>query len=184
MILKKTIFILIAGMVLSACGVVKRGTVPWEEEPDAEPTRRGPVSASTPTVYEDNSGSQNEKEIQEALDLAYNDWKGVPYLFGGSGYSGIDCSAFMQVVFEDYFFKMLPRTTTEQLSVGRQVKKAEIQTGDMVFFKTGPNDYHVGVMVDHEQFLHASTSSGVIISTLSNDYWQETYLTTRRILDE
>ncbi|MEX2364637.1 MAG: NlpC/P60 family protein, partial [Balneolaceae bacterium] len=144
--------------------------------------REQPGSTSVAENFVEEVDSQRVKEIKESLQLAYNDWKGVPYLFGGSGYSGIDCSAFMQVVFEDYFSKILPRTTGEQINIGSGVKASEIKTGDLVFFKTGARTFHVGVMVNEEQFLHASTSSGVIISTLNHEYWQSSYLTTRRVL--
>ncbi len=52
----------------------------------------------------------------------------------------------------------------------------------MVFFKTGRNTFHVGVMINTEQFMHASTSSGVIISNIQNRYWADAYLTARRVL--
>ncbi|MEX0721362.1 MAG: NlpC/P60 family protein [Balneolaceae bacterium] len=181
MIIKKSIIILLTGLFLSACGVVKRGVIPWENQPVSAAPK--PVTASTPAIFVDDTDSKTEKEVKESLGLAFNDWKGVPYLFGGSGYSGIDCSAFMQVVFEDYFSIMLPRTTVEQLDVGKEVARTNTKTGDMVFFKTDAATFHVGVMVDDEQFLHASTSSGVIISTLFDRYWQEKYLTTRRVMD-
>ena len=87
----------------------------------------------------------------------------------------------MQVVFEDYFSIQIPRTTREQLLIGREVEKAQIQTGDLVFFKTGRTTFHVGVMINRGEFLHASTSNGVKISELSFPYWSENYLSTKRI---
>ncbi|MDZ7808061.1 MAG: hypothetical protein U5K71_13240 [Gracilimonas sp.] len=89
-------------ITISACGTVKRGSyteVPRERatvEEDASPELEPMISVSeaAPDVV---------SERQEILQLAYSDWKGIPYILGGTGYNGIDCSAFMQVVYEDYF---------------------------------------------------------------------------------
>jgi cell wall-associated NlpC family hydrolase len=120
--------------------------------------------------------------MRSRLDNAYNEWKGTRYMLGGTNRRGIDCSAFMQVVFADYLGVVLPRTTREQMNVGASVRRRNIKIGDVVFFKTGRDTYHVGVMINSEQFLHASTSNGVTISNLQNQYWVNTYLTTRRML--
>jgi cell wall-associated NlpC family hydrolase len=168
--------------------MVKRGTIPWEErarqEAEAEIAERNKPEVPT-TISASTSGSnlsKDERAIKSSLDLAYKDWKGIPYVLGGSGYNGVDCSSFMQIVFEDYFQIRLPRNTREQMKEGSSVRRNRIKMGDMVFFKTGRDSYHVGVMVNEQQFLHASTSSGVMISGLQEKYWSDRYLTTRRIL--
>ncbi len=186
--MKRGTLLILSFLILSGCGIVKRGTIPWEDVADTSaktPSSNSEVedksAKESPATFVDTSEAPAIQEMQEFLQLAYNDWKGVPYVLGGNGYSGIDCSAFMQVVFEDYFSLQIPRTTRKQLSIGREVKKSEIQTGDMVFFKTGATTYHVGVMVNEREFLHASTTNGVKLSKLSHPYWRETYLTTKRI---
>ncbi len=183
--IKMIITLLMVVTVLSACGTVKRGTIPWEEDhnthTEADPEK--PVTnISVDKVRNEEKVDDEIKERQEFLQLAYKDWKGVPYLLGGSGYGGIDCSAFMQVVFEDYFSRKIPRTTKKQMGFGRSVRKSQLQTGDMVFFKTGARTYHVGVMINQKEFLHASTTVGVTISDIERDFWKDTYLSARRIL--
>ncbi len=177
--------VLLFGILASSCGMVKRGTIPWEERKKNEAIEAAiaATSASNEPVNTNNARlSKGEKEIKSSLDLAYKDWKGVPYVLGGTGYNGVDCSSFMQIVFSDYFEIDLPRNTREQMKEGSSVKRNKIKLGDMVFFKTGRDSYHVGVMINNEQFLHASTSSGVMISGLQERYWADAYLTTRRIL--
>lgn len=173
----RVLILILAGLTLSSCGMLKRGTSPWEVRAKKEAESAMAVTRSPNTA----NLSGDDKKIAGALDVAYKDWKGVPYILGGTSYKGIDCSAFMQVVFEDYFELKLPRTTREQMKVGSSVRKNRIKTGDMVFFKTGRDTYHVGVMINNEQFLHASTSRGVTISALRSQYWENVYLTTRRI---
>jgi hypothetical protein len=182
-IIQKALLIILATGIFSACGTVKRGTVPWEEEPtNITSAPSGTMESSSRVPEVDETAAPEIQERQEFLQLAFNDWKGVPYLLGGTGYTGIDCSAFMQVVFEDYLSKLIPRTTLEQLEFGDPVRKEQIETGDMVFFKTDRRTYHVGVMVNQKEFLHASTSEGVKISALDHPFWEETYLAARRVI--
>ena len=177
----------LVGALVSSCGMVKRGTAPWERgrtplgriDPNPTTTSSDPSITTGPSTAD---LTRSERRIKGQLDEAFNDWQGVPYLLGGEGYNGVDCSSFMQIVFEDYFEIKLPRNTREQMKVGSSVRKNRIKLGDMVFFKTGRDSYHVGVMVNNEQFMHASTSSGVMISGLKERYWEDAYLTTRRIL--
>lgn len=117
------------------------------------------------------------------LSEQQHEWEGTPYRLGGVGRSGIDCSGFVQRTFMDRFGINLPRQTKDQAKYGQFVNRADIQTGDLVFFKTGrgPNGYHVGIYVKEDKFLHASTKGGVIYSSLNNPYWRKTYWQARRI---
>ncbi|MBO6794455.1 MAG: C40 family peptidase [Balneolaceae bacterium] len=159
-------------VLFASCGVVQRGTIPWDKSTAVDGN-----NATVPVNF-----SRSERAIRNKLDQALGDWRGTRYILGGTSKRGIDCSAFMQVVFKDYLGVNLPRTTREQMKVGSSIRRRNIRIGDMVFFKTGRTTYHVGVMINGEQFLHASTSSGVTISNIQNQYWVSTYLTTRRIL--
>lgn len=120
--------------------------------------------------------------IVGALQQAYNDWQGTPYVLGGSGIGGVDCSSFMQILFDDYFGISLPRNTRQQLQEGSSVRRKFISAGDLIFFKTGRDLLHVGVALDGDRFLHASVSSGVMISNLNQRYWASRYLATRRVM--
>lgn len=175
----KGFLLVLIGLNICACGTVERGTIPWEETDSNTTVDK---TAPDPSVSTTEETSAPLSEYQEYLQLAYNDWKGIPYLLGGSDYNGIDCSAFMQVVFEDYLMRMIPRTTQEQLLAGKQVNKNDIRTADLVFFKTGFRSYHVGVMINKSEFLHASTTEGVKISELNHPYWQKRYYSARRLL--
>lgn len=110
-------------------------------------------------------------------------WAGTPYRLGGQTRKGIDCSGFVQKTFKDRFNIALPRTTRDQARQGNFINKSDIQTGDLVFFRTGrgPNGYHVGIYVKDGLFLHASTKGGVIYSSLDSPYWRRVYWQARRI---
>lgn len=111
----------------------------------------------------------------------YQKWKGTQYQWGGTTQRGVDCSALMQHLFSDAAHLDLPRTTSEQIHRGVQVAQYRLRPGDLVFFQTGPNRKHVGVYIGDSQFIHASSSQGVTVSTLTDSYWQERFITARRI---
>lgn len=169
------------------CGIAPRTLTSPEEKPKEKPTQTtqrpgsGKPSLSTPTPLLPKEKFSNS-EISKNLEIAYGDWKGIPYLLGGTGYEGVDCSSFMQIVFEDHFGISLPRTTEQQIKQGKKVKRSKIKEGDLIFFRTSKTQLHVGVAKDSKQFIHASTSRGVMISSLDDNYWNQRYLETRRVL--
>lgn len=136
------------------------------------------VSASACAGGGVNSSGQS---TQAQLMAFYQQWKGTPYRLGGMTKSGVDCSALVMQGFDQLFGVQMPRTTDEQASVGSRVVFAGRKPGDLVFFKTGWRQRHVGIYVGDDRFLHASSSKGVIISSLSNPYWKKHYWKTTRI---
>jgi lipoprotein Spr len=123
----------------------------------------------------------NAAAVKSQLMQLHKEWKGTPYRFGGMSKRGIDCSGFVAVGFKDKFGITLPRTTDEQRIIGQSVSKSQLREGDLVFFKTGWSTRHVGIYIGNHQFLHASTSQGVMISSLNNSYWKQKYWLARRL---
>ena len=119
--------------------------------------------------------------LRVSLEAQHEDWKGVPYRYGGLSPRGVDCSGFVYLTFLSRLGMEVPRTTTELLQSGEKVKRDEIQVGDLVFFRTGPGNRHVGIYMGNGDFLHASSSQGVMTSSLSNPYWHRRYWQARRL---
>ena len=107
---------------------------------------------------------------------------GTPYLWGGVTPSGFDCSGYVQYVFNIHGIS-LPRTAATQYQSGTSVSKAKLKAGDLVFFVTGSSGIsHVGIYIGDNQFIHSSSSKGVIISSLTSSYWSGCYYGARRVL--
>lgn len=120
-------------------------------------------------------------QLRGRILTQYQKWKGTHYQWGGTSRHGVDCSALMQHLFSDAADLSLPRTTGEQINRGVQVAERGLKAGDLIFFQTGPHRRHVGVYIGDRQFIHASTSQGVIVSTLANSYWRSHFITARRV---
>lgn len=164
--------LLVVIFLLSGCGVASRTVV------------TGPAGEEAPPRAESRTAAPSRplRAIQQELHLAHREWKGTPYRLGGNGKNGIDCSAFTQVVYRNHFNLDLPRTTRDQLRIGRGIRRNAVMPGDLIFFRTTRTDLHVGIAINREEFLHASTTMGVMISSLNERYWSDRFLGVRRIL--
>lgn len=116
-----------------------------------------------------------------ALFSTIDEWYGTRYELGGSTKDGIDCSAFVQVVYSKLFQISMPRTAKEQYSAVNRVSRNELKQGDLVFFHTrGSGVSHVGIYLQNNKFVHAATSGGVMISDLDDEYWSKHYVSSGR----
>ena len=125
----------------------------------------------------------NPRQVHLVLSDQLVKWRGTPYRYGGLSRSGIDCSGFVYRTFRERFGIQLPRTTRQQSEIGTRISKKELLPGDLVFFKTGWGEggLHVGIYDTQNQFIHASTSRGVMRSSLSNVYWRKVFWQARRL---
>lgn len=121
-------------------------------------------------------------DIKSRLMDQYADWKGVRYRLGGTSKRGVDCSAFVQNTFREQFGLDLPRSTYEQEDTGKSIQRTKLRPGDLVLFRAGSTGRHVGIYIGNDNFVHASTSSGVMISNLNDSYWKNRYRDARRVL--
>ena len=109
-------------------------------------------------------------------------YKGVPYAYGGTSSSGFDCSGFTQKAFSDAGIS-ISRTTGGQYNSGTPVDKGSLQAGDLVFFNTsGGGVSHAGIYIGSSNFIHSSSSQGVMISSINDPhYWGSRYIGARRV---
>lgn len=153
-------------------------------------------SATLPVSEPNASALANKSKVQRSEAMQAEDlffvllrnefqyWQGTPYRLGGETKKGIDCSALVQNIYQNSFHLPLPRVAKRQAAEGLFVYKNALQVGDLLFFKTGWRVLHVGIYMGDKQFFHASTSNGVMLSSLDNVYWKSKYWQARRIIDE
>ncbi len=114
-------------------------------------------------------------------------WLGVPHKLGGMTKRGVDCSGFVTLVYREIYGKQLARTSADMLKHDcKKVSRRKLKEGDLVFFKTGRGGKrgkpdHVGIYLKNGRFIHASSSKGVIVSSLSEPYYARTWLTGGRV---
>lgn len=120
------------------------------------------------------------------LYLFIDEWINTPYLWGGMDKKGIDCSAFMQKLYDEVYNIYIPRTSVQQFFakwVDRFSSSASLSEGDLVFFKTikGNPITHVGFYLGNRMFVNSSSSKGVSLGNLDDPYWATKYVGAGRI---
>ena len=157
---------------LSACGSRQRVVLPADFKGPKELSRLYGVRLTpNDNIYLYNEGAK---------------WLGVPYRSGGLTRRGVDCSGFVMNVFREVYGKSLARSSADMLKRNcKKVGRAKLKEGDLVFFWTGRGKRkvpsHVGIYLKNGKFIHASTSRGVIVSSLSEPYYVRTWLTGGRV---
>lgn len=117
-----------------------------------------------------------------------HDLTGSPYRYGGRSPEGFDCSGLVWYCYRKAGI-VVPATTDDQRKAGEKVtgrwKLKKLQPGDLLFFRVErwlgkPN--HVGIYVGNGRMIHASTSRGVVLDSLDNVYWEDSFTYARRII--
>lgn len=122
-------------------------------------------------------------EVTSTLVRHFEQWYATSYRSGGMDKNGVDCSGFVQLTYNRLFGLQLPRTTGTLAHSGSRISVSNLQPGDLVFFKTGPTANHVGIYLENKTFMHASSTRGVMLSSLNETYWKKHFWQARRIFN-
>ena len=160
-------------LFISACLVVLSACSSAPHHGPANPARN--VSGARVDIGESDT-------IGQILNQQYKDWRYVKHRMGGTSRKGVDCSGLVYQTYRTKFGVAMPRSTEQQSKMGQTVRKEQLKAGDLVFFKTGVFTRHVGMYIDEGDFLHVSSSKGVMISNLDEKYWKRAYWKARRVL--
>ena len=135
--------------------------------------------------YDDYEDTPATSTLREDVVAAAMEWLGTRYVYGGSSRKGTDCSGFTMAVFREFGYS-LAHGASEQKAACTPVSAEERDIGDLVFFSFYGDGRvaHVGIYIGGGQFIHASSSRGVIISSLSESYYARNYLGAGRLINE
>lgn len=166
-----------------------QSTIPPSASPDK--TLNIPIIKSENSMVKVDSGTvkvSNHSNLIDQLVFNATDNIGTRYRSGGTSKAGFDCSGLMYATFGNFDIR-LPRTSLEQSRIGIKINTEEAQKGDLIFFKTNGRHQinHVGLVVEATEeeikFVHASTSSGVIISSTKEGYYERAFSHVNRVLE-
>lgn len=176
MIMKKLseyyLLIVLFGILVISCGPQPRFT-------SVEPEERGSRDEAVERSAEKHKGRIDKGKMSRII----NSYLGVPYQYGGDTESGLDCSGLVVQVYRKYAGFKLPRSTKKLFQLVKEVERDELAYGDLVFFSDGWFSVsHVGIYIGEGQFVHSAKSSGVIVSSLDENYYRRRYRGARRVI--
>ncbi len=185
---RSIILIGVVSMMLTGCDALRSfmsrdlededfiiGKLYVDERVDETPVIARPVEAKPRTEGCHNAlGLECGEGENKALYETVNSWLGVPYKYGGTDRNGIDCSAFVGMVFKQVYGITLHRTANDILRDVNLISRSELTEGDILFFTNSKGKVsHVGIYLRDDLFAHSSTSNGVSVSRLDDSYWKK-----------
>jgi cell wall-associated NlpC family hydrolase len=162
----------------------------FKDAPSAATSDHQAVFNSFPSPIAATEAGLPHVPITKMISLAQG-FIGVPYLFGAKSFDvtkRFDCSSFTQYVYAKEGLN-LPRSSRDQANQGIAVSRQMLKPGDLMFFYV-PGRFrsnsiigHVGLYIGNGQMIHATPSapSGVKITSINNSYWQQKFLSARRV---
>jgi lipoprotein Spr len=167
----------------------KKATTVTIAKPEApKPTYTTNASAATietSTAVQFKYAQLMNVEVEAITDTklyeAIEEWWGTRYRYGGTTKKGIDCSALTGTLLTQAYGFTPERTARAQYAQCQKINREDLQEGDLIFFNTRGGVSHVGVYLTNNYFVHSSTSSGVTISNLNDDYYSRKYIGGGRI---
>lgn len=139
-------------------------------------------------LFSCKSVSDIQKKQTDKIIATAKNYLGTKYKYGGTTKRGMDCSGLVYTSFLKNNIK-LPRTSYEQSKQGKFIPLKDITKGDLLFFKNSKSQHidHVGIVVatkgNNIQFIHSSSSKGVIVSSIKDLYWKNTFVKGQRIIN-
>ena len=178
----RKVFVLFTLFLLTSCVVKKRTTY--------SKTRTVTVTSEAGETKKPKKRKKKAKENTEADNVISTalTFSGTRYRFGGTTTKGMDCSGLVYVSLKENQIDF-PRMSHEMATKGKRIQLGKVQRGDLLFFNTkkrGKRINHVGLVVqvdgDDVRFIHATSSRGVIVSSLREGFWNHAFIKATRIL--
>lgn len=182
---KALIFILL--LLLTACKSSKKTVERSREKPSTVNVKNN--IRENPKAKRENPSEEIDLAAQMAntiVETAFT-YLGTKYRYGGTTPAGMDCSGLVHTAFKTHAIS-LPRSSYDIATRGEEISLDTVKKGDLLFFVTNGKSQrinHVGLVVEagkEVKFIHATTSRGVLISSLSEGYWKYAFVKATRVL--
>lgn len=172
----RSIFILFSLAVsLSSCGSRK-------DISKTDTTTSTSKSKKVQKKYAEILSVDEDKIDNLKLYTFIDEWYGVPYKYGGKNKSGIDCSNFTSTLYNFVYNKPINGSSSSIFNQCKVISKNNLEEGDLVFFKIdNDNISHIGVYLQNNKFVHATTKKGVMIDDLDEAYYKKYFYKCGRI---
>ena len=165
-----TCLFLIFGLFLTSCHTSKKANEikEYQVNPSLEVQKK----------YAEILNVNEEKISKVSLYNFIDEWKGTIYKYGGKSKQGVDCSGFSSLLYKAIYNIDIYGSSENIFERCKPLSKAELREGNFVFFKIDSDKIsHVGIYLQNDKFVHATTKAGVIISDLNEAYYKKYYYT-------
>lgn len=160
--MKRFFSYILVGIIIASCSTSKKYVTTHTQEAENLSTKLG---------------IELQKGYNKDLIKSIISWLGTPYKYGGSDKSGTDCSGFIMQVYQEVYNLKTPRSANGIYEASKIIKKENLDQGQFVFFKINTTKVgHVGIFIQESYFAHASSSKGVMISSLDENYWSKYFV--------
>lgn len=177
------IIVLALGLLAGGCHSTRKEAV--KPAPELKEYEAPKTDTGKKTAEKKRPGKKTKKEsVAPKVVAEAHKWIGTKYKYGGHARSGTDCSGLVMQIFEDIAGIKLPRDSRSQQAFVEPLKQGDLVPGDLVFFATkvgGSRVGHVGIYIGKGDFIHSSTSKGVIKSNLDETYYRRHYHSSGRV---
>lgn len=139
-------------------------------------TQNSTSSKKLESKYAEMLGVDKKDIDNRQLYSFIDEWYGTPYKYGGKNKKGVDCSNFTSTLYKEVYNRSLSGTSSSLFEQCKTISKNDLKEGDLVFFKIEKDNIsHVGIYLQNNKFVHATTKKGVMIDDLDAAYYKKYY---------
>lgn len=166
-------FFLFAACVATSCSTIKKSHESAKHTViSSENKNKANSSTHLKTKYSALLYVDEQKIDNLPLYALIDDWYGTSYKYGGCDKNGIDCSNFVGILYQQIYNTSLKGSSASIFNQCMVIKKNDLKEGDLVFFKIESDRIsHVGIYLQNNKFVHATTKKGVMINDLNEPYY-------------
>jgi lipoprotein Spr len=170
---QSTLFFLFVALIMTSCSSLRKASKLKKSEGISTKEQLNSTKSSfIRTKYSTLLNTDENNITNLSLYSLIDEWYGTSYKYGGCDKNGIDCSNFVSVLYQQLYHIPLTGSSATIFTQCKTIAKKELQEGDLVFFTIENNRIsHMGMYLQNNKFVHATTKKGVMIDDLDEPYY-------------